>query len=167
MFAAQDAWLTWNGWLSSTTRTVSNWKVLSFGFSILVTALLSALVAGAMVYCLLVIIAARRYLQQATPCAESFPPISVLTPLHGAEVGLEENLRSSFAQRYPRFELIFALRHSDDAASPIVHQLMAEFLHVPARVIITGEPPYPNAQVFSLHLMQGPITVFDGGGRRR
>jgi ceramide glucosyltransferase len=76
----------------------------------LVTAVLSALVAGSMVYCLLVIVGARRYLHQATPRAEPLPPISVLTPLHGAEIGLEENLRSSFAQRYPRFELIFAFR---------------------------------------------------------
>ncbi|MBZ5592546.1 MAG: bacteriohopanetetrol glucosamine biosynthesis glycosyltransferase HpnI [Acidobacteriia bacterium] len=107
-----------------------------------------------MVYCLLVIIAARRYLRQQTPRLESAPPISVLTPLHGAEAGLEENLRSSFAQRYPQFELLFAFRQSDDPASAIVHRLMAEFPQVRARILITGEPPYPNAKVFSLHLMQ-------------
>ena len=118
------------------------------------TAILSALVAGSMVYCVLVILAARRYLRQKTPRLESAPPISVLTPLHGAERGLEENLRSSFTQRYPRFELLFAFRRSDDPASSIVHKLMAEFPHVPAGVIITGEPPYPNAKVFSIHLMQ-------------
>jgi len=127
---------------------------LSFGISILVTWLLSALVAGSMVYCVLVIIAASRYLHQKTPRPEPAPPISVLTPLHGSEMGLEENLRSSFTQRYPRFELLFAFRRSDDPASPIVHKLMAEFPRVPARIIITGEPPYPNAKVFSLHLMQ-------------
>lgn len=107
-----------------------------------------------MVYCLLVIIAAHRYLRQRRPRLESAPPISVLTPLHGAEAGLEENLRSSFAQRYPQFELLFAFRQSSDHASAVVHKLMAEFPHVPARILITGEPPYPNAKVFSLHLMQ-------------
>ena len=107
-----------------------------------------------MVYCVLVIVAARRYLRQTTPRPDSAPPISVLTPLHGAEVGLEKNLRSSFAQRYPRFELLFAFRRGDDPASPIVHKLMAEFPHVPTRILITGEPPYPNAKVFSLHSMQ-------------
>ncbi|HXA06258.1 MAG TPA: glycosyltransferase, partial [Bryobacteraceae bacterium] len=126
---------------------------MNYGF-ILMTAILSALVAGSMVYCVLVILAARRYLRQKTPRLESAPPISVLTPLHGAERGLEENLRSSFTQRYPRFELLFAFRRSDDPASSIVHKLMAEFPHVPAGVIITGEPPYPNAKVFSIHLMQ-------------
>jgi len=127
---------------------------LSFVFSILVTAMLSALVAGSMVYCALVLIAALRYLRQTTPQSEMAPAISVLTPLHGAEAGLEENLRSSFTQRYPQFELLFAFRRSDDAASAIVHKLMAEFPRVPARIIVTGEPPYPNAKVFSLHLMQ-------------
>ena len=96
-----------------------------------------------MVYCLLVIITARRYLRQQTPRLESAPPISVLTPLHGAEAGLEENLRSSFAQRYPQFELLFAFRQSDDPASAIVHRLMAEFPQVRARILITGEPRSP------------------------
>jgi ceramide glucosyltransferase len=100
---------------------------LIFGLSILVTWLLSALVAGSMVYCVLVIIAVRHYLHQQTPRRDSFPPVSVL---------------------------LFAFRHSDDPASPIVRKLLAEFPHVPANVIITGEPPYPNAKVFSLHLMQ-------------
>jgi len=126
---------------------------LSIGF-ILVTAVLSALVAGSMAYCALVIIAACRYLHHKTPNLESAPPISVLTPLHGAETGLEENLRSSFTQRYPRFELLFAFRVPDDPASLVVRKLMGEYPHVPASVIITGEPPYPNAKVFSIHLMQ-------------
>lgn len=126
--------------------------VLPFGF--LITLLLAALVAGSMVYCALVIIAARHYLGQRPPRLESAPAISVLTPLHGAEAGLEENLRSSFAQHYPQFELLFAFRRRDDPASAVVHKLMAEFPHVPARILITGEPPYPNAKVFSLHLMQ-------------
>ena len=127
---------------------------MNFGYSILLTAVLSALVAGSTVYCVLVIIAAVRYLHQTPPRPELAPSISVLTPLHGAEMGLEENLRSSFSQRYPRFELLFAFRHSDDPASQIVQKLMAEFPHVPTRIIITGEPPCPNAKVFSLHLMQ-------------
>ena len=107
-----------------------------------------------MVYCVLVILAARSYLREKRFRLESQPPVSVLTPLHGAEAGLEENLRSSFAQRYPQFELLFACRQSDDPASAIVQKLMAEFPHVPARILVTGEPPYPNAKVFSLHVMQ-------------
>jgi len=136
------------------TRFAACIKLVFLHFGFLITLLLAALVAGSMVYCVLVIIAARRYLGQRPPRLESAPPISVLTPLHGAEAGLEENLRSSFAQKYPQFELLFAFRQSDDPASKIVHKLMAEFPHVPARILITGEPPYPNAKVFSLHLMQ-------------
>jgi ceramide glucosyltransferase len=129
-------------------------KLVFLLLGLLITLLLAALVAGSAVYCLLVIIAARRYLLESPPPLESAPPVSVLTPLHGAEAGLEENLRSSFAQNYTQFELLFAFRQSDDPASAIVHKLMAEFPHVSARILITGEPPYANAKVFSLHLMQ-------------
>ena len=88
------------------------------------------------------------------PPLTSFPPLSVLTPLEGMEEGLARNLRSSFDQHYPQFELLFAVRRANDPALGVVRELMQEFPNVPAGIIITGEPPYPNAKVFSLRMMQ-------------
>jgi ceramide glucosyltransferase len=113
-----------------------------------------ALVAGSFVYSVLVLVAASRYLGEKGAPPASFPPISVLTPLEGMEEGLERNLRSSFDQHYPQFELLFAVRRPDDPALGVVRDLMHEFPNVPAQIIITGEPPYPNAKVFSLRMMQ-------------
>jgi len=120
----------------------------------LVTGFLLALVAGSFVYSILVLVAASRYLREKRPALTSFPPLSVLTPLDGMEEGLARNLRSSFDQRYPQFELLFAVRRADDPALGVVRELMQEFPNVPAQIIITGEPPYPNAKVFSLRMMQ-------------
>jgi ceramide glucosyltransferase len=118
-----------------------------------VAAVLLALVAGSFVYCLLVVVAARRYLAARPPRLLRAVPISMLKPLHGLDEGLEENLRSYFQQDYPEFEILFAVREAGDPAVAVVEKLHQEFPHVPARLLVTGEPPYPNAKVFSLDLM--------------
>lgn len=115
------------------------------------TILFGALLLGSLVYCLLTVIAARRYLAVRPAALLFVPPVSVLRPLHGFEDGLEENLRSCFAQDYPEFELIVAVHHADDSAVPVFEKVRAEFpAGPPARMVITGEPPGPNAKAFSL-----------------
>lgn len=116
---------------------------------------LAVLVAGSLVFCLLTTVAARRQLIQANrfPQSHARPPISVLKPLAGVEDGLRENLISFFEQEYSAFELIFAVRHATDPAYMLAASLIADYPAVPSRLLLTGEPPYPNAKVFSLSLM--------------
>ncbi len=113
---------------------------------------IAALVAGAAVYSMLVVVATVRYLA-VRPGQGSAPPVSILKPLAGAEDGLEENLRSFFAQDYPQFEILFAVRDAADPAVDVVERLQAEHPQVPSRLIVTGEPPYPNAKVYALEQM--------------
>jgi ceramide glucosyltransferase len=80
-------------------------------------------------------------------------PVSVLKPLYGAEPGLEALLRTFFEQEYPNYEILFAVRREDDPAVAVVNSLCAEYSHVPARLLITGEPEWPNAKVWSLNRM--------------
>jgi ceramide glucosyltransferase len=117
------------------------------------TIILLALLAGALVYSGLTVIAALRYLAVRPPDLRSAEPVSILKPLHGLEADLESNLRTFFEQDYPSFEILFAVRDANDPAVPVVEKLRQEYPKVPSRLLITGEPPYPNAKVFSLDRM--------------
>jgi ceramide glucosyltransferase len=114
---------------------------------------LGALVAGSLVYCVLTVIAALRYRAVIPPDTIERPPISILKPLAGVDDGLEDNLRSFFEQKYPYFEILFAVRSASDPAIEVTERLRARYPAIPSRLIVTGEPPYPNAKVYSLDLM--------------
>ena len=113
----------------------------------------ASLLAGSILYCVLVVVATRHYLAQPIPLAENLEPISVLKPLAGVDEGLYDNLRSFFTQDHARFELLFAVRDAGDPAAAVVQELQKEFPDRATKLIITGEPPYANAKVFSLERM--------------
>src|SRR5262252_8306823 len=108
---------------------------------------------GAIVYSCMQIVAAQRYLSVRPPILTSTEPISILKPLAGLDLDLESNLRTFFEQNYPEFEILFAVRNVRDPAVRVVSQLQQEYPKIPSRLVITGEPPYPNAKVFSLEKM--------------
>jgi len=114
---------------------------------------LLALVVGSLVYCVLTILAAVRYRAVRPPELRGATPISVLKPLAGLDDGLEANLRTFFEQSYPRFEILFAVRSPEDPAIAVVERLRMRYPGVPSRLIVVGEPPYPNAKVYSLDRM--------------
>jgi ceramide glucosyltransferase len=112
------------------------------------------LLLGALVYSLLSVIAALRYLATPIPGERIIhEPISVLKPLAGIDDGLEENLRAFFEQDHPDFEIVMAVRDESDPCVPLVRRLCAEHPRVPARLLVVGEPSYPHAKVFSLSRM--------------
>ncbi len=115
----------------------------------------AVLLTVALVYSVLVMVAARRYLRvrPPAPLAGVPEPISILKPLAGLDPDLESNLRTFFEQDYTDFEILFAVRHVDDPAVEVVEQLRAEYPQIATRLILTGEPPYANAKVYSLDLM--------------
>ncbi len=74
----------------------------------------------------------------------SLPPVSLLKPVHGLEARLAENIESFFRQDYPHYEILFAADEADDAALPLVREICARHPHIPTRVLVTGNPPWPN-----------------------
>jgi ceramide glucosyltransferase len=114
---------------------------------------LIALAAASSAYCVLIAVAAIRYRSVRPRRGENSPPISVLKPLTGMEDGLEQNVRTFFEQDYREFEILFAVGSDKDPAISLVERLREEYPTVPSRLIVTGEPPYPNAKVFSLQTM--------------
>ena len=118
-----------------------------------VTLVLAVLLAGALVFSVLAVVAALRYLAVQPPELKLAEPISILKPLAGLDLDLESNLRTFFEQDYDAFEILFAVREADDPAVAVVRKLQQEYPAISSRLLITGEPPYPNAKVFSLDRM--------------
>jgi len=115
--------------------------------------ILAVLLAGSLAYCVLIVFAARSYLGQRVHPSLARTGISVLKPLSGVDEGLEENLRSFFEQNYEEFEILFAVREADDPAAGLVQALRKQHPGVPSQLLVTGEPAYANAKVFSLASM--------------
>lgn len=114
--------------------------------------------ATSAIYCGLVVAAALRFQKRRGEArgrpADFVPPVSVLKPLHGAEPGLERNLRSFFMQSYPgEFEMLFCARRESDAGLQLARRLGAEYPEVNARFLMCGEPQFPNPKMYSLAMM--------------
>jgi ceramide glucosyltransferase len=121
---------------------------------VILTTALAVLLTGSLIYCVLVVVATRRFLSATLPAPGTNPPISVLKPLCGHDDGLEENLRSFMVQDYPEYEVLFGVHRSDDSAVAVAEKIIAEFSgRIRARIIITGESSIPNAKAFSLNRM--------------
>lgn len=118
---------------------------------VILTTALAVLLGGSLVYCVLVVVATRRFLSTTLPAQGFQPPVSLLKPLCGHDDGLEENLRSFFVQDYPEYEVLFGVHRRDDPAVPAAEKIIAEFGgRIHARLIVTGESPIPNAKAFTL-----------------
>jgi ceramide glucosyltransferase len=121
---------------------------------VILTTALSVLLTGSLVYCVLIVVATRRFLSTTLPPPGNKPPISVLKPLCGHDDGLEENLRSFMTQDYPEYEILFGVHRSDDPAVAVAEKIISEFSgRISARLVVTGESPIPNAKAFSLNRM--------------
>lgn len=67
---------------------------------------------------------------------QQVPGVSILRPLKGLDLQLETNLRSSFQQNYPKFEILFSVASAEDPSIPIVQRLMKEYNKVDSQLII-------------------------------
>jgi ceramide glucosyltransferase len=121
-------------------------------FAVLI--LVAVMTLGGLAYYLLAIDSVRK-LRKRKPSAPSnvLPFISLLKPLHGADPELASHLESFFQQDYPAFEILFAVRHNTDPSVQVVMALTAKYPNIPTQIILTGEPPYANAKVFSMEKM--------------
>jgi ceramide glucosyltransferase len=67
---------------------------------------------------------------------ESWPPVTVLKPVHGLEKGLRENLRGACLQDYPEYQVVFSVQNGDDAAIPLLREIQNEFGPERAAVVV-------------------------------
>jgi ceramide glucosyltransferase len=96
---------------------------------------------------------ARRNLPQAT----RYPPVTLLKPLHGAEPGLYENLRSFAVQDYPAAQIVLGVGEPEDAAVPIARALIRDLPGCPVALTI-GAGAGANRKVANLENMLPAAT---------
>jgi ceramide glucosyltransferase len=77
-------------------------------------------------YAIGIVWAARQFASRRPDESAEHPAVSLLKPLHGAEPGLYENLRSFVDQDYPAMQTVFGVQDPDDQALPSVRRLIAE-----------------------------------------
>jgi ceramide glucosyltransferase len=122
----------------------------------------------------------RSLLERAVAGEDFLPGVTLMKPLHGAEPGLAENLRSFYRQDYfslaaretqvsearsgaptssaapasvTGVEILFCARTEADAGLAVARQVAAEFPQIATRIVTSGEPWAPNAKVCSLTAM--------------
>jgi len=67
------------------------------------------------------------------PEVPSWPEVSLLKPLHGAEPDLPELLRAAACQNYPHFTLLCGVQQAEDPAIPILESFKAQHPQLPLR----------------------------------
>jgi len=93
-------------------------------------------------------------LKQLLGGARFTPPLTLLKPMHGAEPYLEAHLATFFEQDYPEYQILFCARQPDDAGLETARRVAKRYPAIEARFFTTGEPPYINAKVASMELME-------------
>ena len=78
------------------------------------------------------------------------PPVTVLKPLYGTEPMLEAALETLFRQDFPRFQLVFGVQRSDDAAIATVRRLLARYKDVDARLVVDARLHGANRKIGNL-----------------
>jgi ceramide glucosyltransferase len=98
-------------------------------------------------------VAALRFARRRVTLPAERPPVSVLKPLHGAEPGLCENLRSFVDQDYPKIQVVFGVRHSADAALPVARELIGNHPERDIALVVNPRATGSNLKVANLENM--------------
>ncbi|MGH7058972.1 MAG: bacteriohopanetetrol glucosamine biosynthesis glycosyltransferase HpnI [Stellaceae bacterium] len=98
-------------------------------------------------------ICALRFARQPLPAVAEQPPISVLKPLHGAEPGLYQNLRSFAEQDYPAVQLVLGVNDPADGAVPVVAGLRRDLPQADVALVVDSRVHGENRKVSNLENM--------------
>lgn len=97
------------------------------------------------------------------PPRRSGPPVTVLRPLKGLDVGLYENLNGLCRQSYERFQLVFGVADGRDPAAGLVRRLQREHPELDIELVVDDRVYGSNYKISNLHNMLGyakhPIIV--------
>jgi len=121
----------------------------------MIAVLLALVLMPAWGYLLATVFAAARFARQAGASRAPTVPVSVLKPLHGAEPGLYQNLRSFAEQDYPprEMQIVLGVRSSNDAALPAARALIRDFPGLEIALVIDSRAIGSNLKIANLENM--------------
>ena len=108
------------------------------------------------IYMLASIPAVRRFLKTPLPPLTSFPAVTLLKPLSGAEPGLADNLASFCKQDYPgAVQILAGVQSKSDPAIAIVEALKRAYPRVEMTLVIYPRRSGSNPKIANLMNMMG------------
>jgi ceramide glucosyltransferase len=114
--------------------------------------------AAAIFGCLYALVAAwfaRGFYRLGVAPAESFPPVTILKPLHGIEHGLYANLARFCVQAYPGpVQIVFGVDDPADSAIGVVRSLIADFSDCDLELVVNSHRHGTNRKVSNLINME-------------
>jgi ceramide glucosyltransferase len=109
-------------------------------------------------YALGAAVVTRRFAAASAAVAETFPGVTILKPLRGAEAGLYDNLASFCEQSYPGpVQILFGVHNPTDAAIAAVNRLIADLPGRDLELVRHSRAGGPNPKVANLVGMQARI----------
>src|ERR1700759_4832361 len=102
-------------------------------------------------YALAAAFLAGRFMRGRAAPASTYPPVTILKPLHLGEPGLSDNLESFFAQAYPgKIQILFGVHDESDPALDVVKALQARYPGVDTAIVADKALYGSNAKVSNL-----------------
>lgn len=107
------------------------------------------------IYILVAICRVNGFRRQNMPLTGFRPPVTILKPVCGLDIGLYDNLRSFCIQDYPQYQVVFGVQDPEDPAIPVIQRLMRELPHIDVSLIVDTTVTGPNLKVSNLQNMYG------------
>ena len=111
-----------------------------------VVILLALLIAAAAGYQVVALLACAAHLRRREAAPQTYPPVSILKPIYGADPAFDRAIRSHALLDYPNLEILFGVESLEEAAAEHVRALQREFPHVDIKLLHCPSDT-PNAKV--------------------
>ncbi len=110
--------------------------------------LLCALIS--IVYLIISIAATLKFKQLTVTAKSTSPPVSILKPVCGQEINLQQNLRSFCQQAYPQYQVVFGVSSPTDPAIETIRTLIRDFPELDLELVVDASLIGSNRKISNL-----------------
>ncbi|WP_322696239.1 bacteriohopanetetrol glucosamine biosynthesis glycosyltransferase HpnI [Nostoc sp. DedSLP03] len=112
--------------------------------------LLILCIASVLFYCYAIYAAITFFAAPQAVNREFHPPVSILKPICGLDSNAYENLASFCQQDYPKYQIIFAVRNSQDPCIEVVEKIIRNFSDLDILLIVSDRIIGTNLKISNL-----------------